>query len=180
MPFKRPKHEDSYRFKHKSYTGPSRPPPASSCIALKKVVHSEKDCLFSLPEFESLNHFLASQIISEAHSIVDSYKNIEKSGFCGWSNVEKKVMTSDASFSRCEASKSRKMHRSVRSRLISSERWSSPPTAQARPLTAQSASACCEKAKVVIHSHTDRFIDDYREGKLKNLRELRHAIIPQR
>ncbi|KAL5962149.1 hypothetical protein TSMEX_010105 [Taenia solium] len=180
MSFKRPKHEGSNRFKHNNCIESARPPTASLCIALKEVGHSEKDHSFNLPELESRSNFLSSQIISEAHSQVDGCKNIENSGFCGWSKVEKKAMASDTSVSKCESLKSRKMQRSVRGRFISSARWSSPPAARARQFTAQSASKCREKSKLVIHSHIDRFIEDYREGKLENLRESRNVIIPAR
>lgn len=179
MSFKRPKHEGGYRFKRKNYTEPSRPPTASPCIVLKKATRSKKDCIFSLPELGSLNNFLSSQIISEAHSEVDSCKNNENSGFCGWAKVEKKVMASGTFFPRSEAPKSRKMQRSARGRLISSERWSSPPAAWARQFTAQIASKYRGKSKLVIHAHTDRFIEDYREGKLKDLRESRDVIVPE-
>ncbi|VDK39833.1 unnamed protein product [Taenia asiatica] len=180
MPFKRPKHEGSYRFKHNNCIESAQPPTASPCIALKEVSHSEKDNSFSLPELESRSNFLASQIISEALTRVDGCKNIENSGFCGWSKVEKKAMASDTSFPKCEASKSRKMQRSVRGRFNASARWSSPPATRARQFTAQSVSKCHEKSKLVIHSHTDRFIKDYREGKLEKLRESRNVIIPAR
>ncbi|EUB63466.1 hypothetical protein ECG_01006 [Echinococcus granulosus] len=179
MTFKRPKQGSSYQCKHKNYTEPSRPPTASSCDALKKTAVSDEDYIFSIPEIENQNNFLASQIISEAHPKVDSRTNIENPGFCGWSKVEKKIMSSDMSLPKCEALKSRKVQRSMRGRRISSARWSSPSAARARQLTAQSASRCQEESKLFIHSHTDRFIEDYRECKVKNLRESRNIVTPQ-
>lgn len=175
MSLKKPKHRGNCELKSRPC-----PSPSQALLNFTSAVPDKKDQVFSITELESLNSFLSSQIISEANLKFGAL-TVEKPGFSGWSLVDTKFLSGDALQPRNEVPKQKRAQQSVRCRrnlafcnANSTIRWvSTPPPSQSQQLITRTKSdgRGPEAHKLILHSQTNRFIEDYRDVKMKSLRE---------
>ena len=186
MSLKKTKNGRNCEIKPKQCPSPSQSSTVSSPIVPRKTIVPKKDHILSVNELENLNIFLSSQLIAEANLKFGATPRVEKPGFCGWSLVDTKFSSGDTLNPKNEVLKQKRTQHSLRGRrdlacctATSSIRWSSsPPPVRTRQLNIKSAAdnRALDAHRLILHSHMDRFIEDYRELKLKSLRESKSVI----